>query len=75
MTLADILPLARSLTSDDRRALAEQLWLSLDDDPVDPEILRLIEQRATDVQQHPENCLDWTDFEKLLDDRLGSVPA
>jgi len=75
MTLAEVLPLARSLAPDDRRVLAEELWLSLGDDPVDPEVLQLIEQRANDIQQHPETCTDWSDFEKLMDDRLGPVSA
>ena len=74
MTLADLLPLARSLTPDYRRVLAEELWLSLDDDPVDPEVLSLIEQRAAYIHQHPEECIDWDAFESLMNETLGPVP-
>ena len=69
MTLAEVLPLALRLTSMERRSLAEELWLSLDDDPVDPEVLRLVTQRVDHIQQHPEESLAWSDFEKLIEDR------
>ncbi|MDR1513322.1 MAG: addiction module protein [Propionibacteriaceae bacterium] len=75
MTLADLLPLARSLDSADRRVLAEELWLSLDDEPVDPEVLRLIEERVSHIHAHPEKCVEWAEFEKQMDEKLGPVPA
>ena len=75
MTLAEVLPLALRLTAVERRSLAEELWLSLDDDPVDPEVLRLVTQRVDHIQQHPEESLGWSDFEQLIDTKLGPVPA
>jgi hypothetical protein len=75
MTLADLLPLARGLNSADRRVLAEAMWLSLEGEPVEPEVLDLVEARVAYIHQHPEECMDWSDFEKLMDARLGPISA
>ena len=75
MTLADLLPLARNLDSADRRVLAEELWLSLDDEPADPEVLRLVGKRVEYIRQHPDECVDWDVFEKTMDEKLGPVSA
>ena len=75
MTLAELLPLVRDLDPLDRRVLAEELWLSLGDEPVDPEVLCLVERRVAHIHEHPEQCVDWDDFEQIMEERLGSVSA
>jgi hypothetical protein len=75
MTLADVLELARSLDAPDRRALAEEMWQSLDSEPVDPEVLRLVIERTEYARAHHDECIDWDDYEAQLDDRLGPVPG
>ena len=65
MTLADLLPLARSLDSVDRRALAEEMWLSLENEPVSPEVLDEVEKRVEYVRQHPEECMGWGTLGRL----------
>ena len=73
--LADLLPLARSLDPADRRILAEELWLSLDDESIDPEVERLVEERVTYIRDHPHDCIPWNEFERMMDKELGPVPA
>ena len=62
MTLAELLPLVWDLDLTDRRTLAEELWLPLGDEPVDSEVLRLVEQRVAIIHENPERCVDWVDF-------------
>jgi len=45
-----------------------------DDEPVDPEVLRLVLERTGYARTHPDECIDWDDFEAQLDARLGPLP-
>jgi len=76
MTLLDVLPLAYSLEADDRRTLAEEMWRSLgNSEPIDDEVLDLVQKRTEHIQQHPEEAIPWEEFEAAMDDVLGPVPA
>jgi len=76
MTLMDVLPLARRLNPDDRRALVEDMWRTLEGhDQIDPEVLDLVEQRAERVRQNPAKAIPWEEFDAIMNDRLGPVPA
>jgi putative addiction module component (TIGR02574 family) len=76
VTLADVLPLARSLDIDDRLALAEEMWRSVDDsEPIDDEVLDLIEKRIAYIRQHPEESIPWAEFKAMMDEKLSPVPA
>jgi hypothetical protein len=75
MTLADLLRFAQRLDPAERRALAEELWLSLDEEDADPEVARLVERRVAHIRHHPEESLSVEQFEVLVDQRLGPISA
>ncbi|MDR0958985.1 MAG: addiction module protein [Propionibacteriaceae bacterium] len=71
MTLMDVLPLARSLETDDRRALAQEMLQSLEDDATDPEILRLLHERVEENRRHPDQCVSWEEYEPTFNKIFG----
>jgi len=72
----DVLPLARSLEAEDRRALAEEMLRTLDDDElIDEAVLDLVEKRTEYIRQHREVVIPWEAFEVEFDEMFGPVSS
>lgn len=73
MVLTQLIQEARSLPEADRLVLMGELWDSFDPDgiPVSDAEVRLVQERARRLADHPEDEMDWDAFEALVDARLA----
>lgn len=72
MVLAELIREAKSLAVDERLELIGELCDSFDPDgiPVDDAEVRLVQERARRLEAHPEDEMDWDQFEAFMDAHL-----
>lgn len=67
--LLERLPEIQKLPSDQKRQLAEELWLSaddLDETTMDPSILALLDQRLADPAKNPGTISTWNEVRERV---------
>jgi putative addiction module component (TIGR02574 family) len=62
---------ALKLPAEERVALAEALWESLEHEPLPDWQKRVLDDRLDEMRQHPERWVTWDEVEESVRSRLG----